>query len=306
MRGQGICSTDARAHCHCAGPNGCDCQAGGRRHGSGHGDLPVTRRSAMLGQKAPADQVSLMRLRRVLDLVFGEIPLLEFHLELLDSRGVLYATHAAGSWENDLPEMFFGVVRHVIRTQCDGPSPDPDVEGWLAAGRPEDQRLAGAWDLLNLGRYGARTLPATPRTGRPGSGHLRARRGAASVATPSDVRELVRPRRAVRRRQQHHPAPAHRLIDPPGLGRARTDRKMTDAELQHGGNTWLTHPHGTTEQPARGCGRRSAIAGSDHSTRPYRTATAKRPAGGSDRPATAGPRASGRCRCTVGPASATS
>ena len=66
--------------------------------------------------------------------------------------------------------MFFGVVRHVIRTQCDGPSPDPDVEGWLAAGRPEDQRLAGAWDLLNLGRYGARTLPATPRTGSPDPG----------------------------------------------------------------------------------------------------------------------------------------
>jgi hypothetical protein len=126
----------------------------------------VSARSDVLGPKGAADEISLLRLRRILDQTFGEIPLLDHHLGLLDSRGVLYATHAAGTWKNDLPEMFFGVVRHVIRTQCDGPPPNPDVEGWLAAGRPDetsDPALTRAWDLINLGRYGAHPLPSVPR-----------------------------------------------------------------------------------------------------------------------------------------------
>ena len=60
--------------------------------------------------------------------------------------------------------MFFGMVRHVIRTQCDGPAPDPDVEGWLAAGRPTAPDPEYAWDLLNLCRYGADPIGAAVRT----------------------------------------------------------------------------------------------------------------------------------------------
>lgn len=133
----------------------------------------MTARSDVLGLKTEADEVSIMRLRRVLDRTFGEIPNLEHHLALLDSRGVLYATHAVSCWENDRPEMFFGVVRHVIRTQCDGPPPSPDVEGWLTAGRPDDAQhphLALKWDLLNLARYGRQALPAVPRSAEPDPG----------------------------------------------------------------------------------------------------------------------------------------
>jgi hypothetical protein len=119
----------------------------------------------VLGPKAPADELSLMRLRRVLAEEFGDIPRLEAHLELLDSRGVLYATHAASAWKGDAPAMFFGMVRHVIRTQCDGPAPDPDVEGWLAAGRPTEPDLEYAWDLVNLCRYGTDPSGAPRRHG---------------------------------------------------------------------------------------------------------------------------------------------
>jgi hypothetical protein len=38
-------------------------------------------------------------------------------------------------------------VRHVVRTQSTDDAPDPDVEGWLAAGRPDhDEHLAICWD----------------------------------------------------------------------------------------------------------------------------------------------------------------
>lgn len=130
----------------------------------------MSARSDVLGPKTKADEVSIMRLRRVLDQTFGTIPDLEHHLSLLDSRGVLYATHAVSCWENDRPEMFFGVVRHVIRTQCDGPPPSPDIEGWLAAGRPDeitDPHRALKWDLINLARYGRQALPAVPRSTDP-------------------------------------------------------------------------------------------------------------------------------------------
>jgi hypothetical protein len=53
----------------------------------------VTAQPRSSGQTTP-DQVSIARLRRVLRDHFAEIPLLEAHLALLDSRGVLYATHA--------------------------------------------------------------------------------------------------------------------------------------------------------------------------------------------------------------------
>jgi hypothetical protein len=130
-------------------------------------------RSDLLGPCGPADQVSLMRLRRVLADRFDEIPLLEHHLDLLDSRGVLYATHTAGIWENELPEIFFGVVRHVVRTQCQGPAPEPDVEGWLATGRPREENLGAIWDQLHLGRYGTPAGSAVARGDAPDPGVAR-------------------------------------------------------------------------------------------------------------------------------------
>jgi hypothetical protein len=123
-----------------------------------------TQPADVLGVKAAADEVAMVRLRRVLAHHFGEVPLLEAHLALLDSRGVLYATHAAESWSDQGPETFFGLVRHVVRTQSNGPAPDPDVEGWLRGGRPtHDRGLGEAWDLLNLSRYTTDPLPPTPR-----------------------------------------------------------------------------------------------------------------------------------------------
>ena len=42
-----------------------------------------------------------------------------------------------------------GLVRHVVRTQSDGPAPDPDVEGWLRAGRPShDRELGDAYEAM--------------------------------------------------------------------------------------------------------------------------------------------------------------
>jgi hypothetical protein len=58
-------------------------------------------------------------------------------------------------------------VRHVVRTQMPGPAPDPDVEAWLAAGVPDDERLAGLWVEINGYRYGAKRLIATPRSEDP-------------------------------------------------------------------------------------------------------------------------------------------
>lgn len=117
-----------------------------------------------LGPKTAPDEVAIARLRRVLADHLGEVPLLEAHLALLDSRGVLYATHAAQSWSDLNAETFFGLVRHVIRTQCEGPVPDPDVEGWLAAGRPEEEMLGFSWDLINVSRYSLDPLTPAPRS----------------------------------------------------------------------------------------------------------------------------------------------
>ena len=123
----------------------------------------MTTRTSALGPKAVPDEMSLARLRRAIGVHLGDVPLLDAHLALLDSRGVLYATHAIRNWSDLHPEAFFGLVRHVIRTQCEGPAPNPDVEGWLAAGRPVDDELGLAWDLLNVVRYGNDALPTTLR-----------------------------------------------------------------------------------------------------------------------------------------------
>lgn len=97
---------------------------------------------------APLDEVSRARLRRILIEQFGEFPTLDLHLALLDSRGAWYAELAIGSWSADHPDGFFGLVRHVVRTQIPGPPPDPDLEAWLMAGRPTDPMLAGYWSTL--------------------------------------------------------------------------------------------------------------------------------------------------------------
>jgi hypothetical protein len=132
----------------------------------------------MPGSAAPAarplDELSRVRLRRVLAGWLGECPTLDAHLALLDTRGAWYAEKAMGAWSADVPDSFFGLVRHVVRTQLDGPPPQPDIEGWLAAGRPADPQLAHAFDLLHSGRYAPARRPAIttrPATS-PGTEHL--------------------------------------------------------------------------------------------------------------------------------------
>lgn len=46
-------------------------------------------RSDLLGPKAVPDDLAIARLRWVIAFHFGEVPLLDAHLALLDSRGVL-------------------------------------------------------------------------------------------------------------------------------------------------------------------------------------------------------------------------
>jgi hypothetical protein len=65
-----------------------------------------------------------------------------------------------GSWSHRQPDSFFGLVRHVVRTQLGGPTPQPDVESWLAAGRPGDPELADLWDHIRaLAAQGGLTVP---------------------------------------------------------------------------------------------------------------------------------------------------
>lgn len=95
------------------------------------------------------DEFTRARTRVLLVSYFGEFATLDAHLDLLDMRGAWYAERALGSWSPRLPEAFFGVIRHVVRTQMDGPAPSPDVEGWAAAGRPAaEPRLAQIWDQI--------------------------------------------------------------------------------------------------------------------------------------------------------------
>ncbi len=107
----------------------------------------------MLGANVAPDQVALARLRRTLVTQFGPIPAMGSHLDLLDARGVTYATQVAPVWTEGPAVMLFGVVRHVVRTQCAGGVPAPDVEGWIAAGRPADPDLGAAWETVALARY---------------------------------------------------------------------------------------------------------------------------------------------------------
>lgn len=113
----------------------------------------------------PLDGFAQARLRRLLVGHLGAFPTLDAHVALLDRRGAWYAERALGAWDTSKPDSFFGLVRHVVRTQLPGPAPQPDVEGWLAAGRPSDAFLATTWDTLNAHRYPtARRVPATART----------------------------------------------------------------------------------------------------------------------------------------------
>ena len=50
---------------------------------------------------------------------------------MLDSRGVVYATHVAEHFADQSPEMLFGLVRHVIRTEF----PDDPETAELEAAR---------------------------------------------------------------------------------------------------------------------------------------------------------------------------
>lgn len=76
----------------------------------------------------PLDQLSRGRLRRLLVDYFGE-------------------------WDREHPDSFFGLVRHVVRTQLGGPVPAPDIEGWLAGGQPDDPALADVWQQMLVFRY---------------------------------------------------------------------------------------------------------------------------------------------------------
>lgn len=111
----------------------------------------------------PLDQLSRGRLRRLLVGWFGEFPTLDAHLELLDTRGCWYAEKALGEWDREHPDSFFGLVRHVVRTQLGGPVPAPDIEGWLAGGQPDDPALADVWQQMLVFRY----LPWLPPAAAP-------------------------------------------------------------------------------------------------------------------------------------------
>ena len=104
----------------------------------------------------------------------GEFPALDLHLDLLDARGAWYAERALGAWTKSHPDSFFGLVRHVVRTQIPGPVPDPDLEGWLGAGVPEGLVLRDRWTMLNALRYPAvRRIEAVPRDADPATSVIR-------------------------------------------------------------------------------------------------------------------------------------
>lgn len=104
----------------------------------------------------PIDDVTRARLRRLLVRFFGDFSTLDRHLDLLDARGAWYAEAALGAWTPKHPDSFFGLVRHVVRTQVAGPAPAPDLEGWLEAGIPDaDAVLAERWRYVHELRYPA-------------------------------------------------------------------------------------------------------------------------------------------------------
>lgn len=111
----------------------------------------------------PLDELSRARLTRQLRGYLDDTPVLDAHVALLDTRGAWYAAKALGAWAPEHPDSFFGLVRHVVRTQAPGPPPQPDVEGWLAAGRPEGP-LGEIWDGMRGLRHQQSRRPAV--TGR--------------------------------------------------------------------------------------------------------------------------------------------
>ncbi|HEX2904511.1 MAG TPA: hypothetical protein VHO01_13740, partial [Jatrophihabitans sp.] len=100
----------------------------------------ILRDPAIRRGEAPAaaalDDLARARIRRTLAARFGDLPTLTAHVELLDTRGAWYAARAMHAWPTHQGDSFFGVVRHVVRTQLAGPPSAPDLEAWLAAGRP--------------------------------------------------------------------------------------------------------------------------------------------------------------------------
>lgn len=117
-------------------------------------DPNSTRRTNLLGPAQEVDELLRHRVRRAFVEKFGEAPHLDEHMAFLDRRGALYALTYVPAWENASLGLFLGVVRHVISTQCEPPVPQPDIEGWLRAGRPADVRRAEVWDAILQVRYG--------------------------------------------------------------------------------------------------------------------------------------------------------
>lgn len=127
---------------------------------SEHGQTDLGRPPAA----APLDQITRARLRRLLVSFFGEFATLDRHLDLVDARGAWYAEAALGAWSPEQPDGFFGLVRHVVRTQLDGPAPAPDIEGWLRAGVPAgDEELVGRWRHIRLLHPDHQREPEHPR-----------------------------------------------------------------------------------------------------------------------------------------------
>lgn len=112
----------------------------------------------------PLDAFTRIRVGQLIGGYLAPSPVMDAHLDLIDTRGAWYAERAVSVWDPDRPDEFFGLVRHVVRTQLPGPRPDPDVETWLAAGRPAETWLATAWDQINDARYG--TSDQRPRRAR--------------------------------------------------------------------------------------------------------------------------------------------
>jgi hypothetical protein len=180
------------------------------------GHLPASLKAAAETQApaaGPVDEMTAARLRRDIETYFGDVPGVEHHLALLDARGAWYALRAMGAWDPAQPLTFFGLVRHVVRTMLPGPAPDPDVESWLEAGRPQVPDLAAAWDRIRACRTGHAELSATDALVRPTKvSDPVARMDAIVAAWPADlfddfVLAYASVERILERRAEHPPLP---------------------------------------------------------------------------------------------------